>query len=106
EAIQELAKMPEWRQEFSALASLIKTDIPTTAIVQWAQKYSPFVPKIMKWLPPIFSILSLGILTGYFMDALPGSAVIIWLLIGLGITGAYLKQVNKISSETDGIRNT
>src|SRR5690606_16856836 len=59
-----------------------------------------------KWAPFIFSIVSLGAIVSYFMDALPGSAVIIWLLIGLGITGTYLKQVNKISSETDGIRNT
>src|SRR5690606_18442055 len=106
EAIKELAKIPEWRQEFSALASLIKTEVSTREIVRWAQKYKPFVPKIMKWAPSIFSIVSLGTIVSYFMDALPGSAVIIWLLIGLGITGTYLKQVNKISSETDGIRNT
>ncbi|MCG2462650.1 DNA mismatch repair protein MutS [Flavobacteriaceae bacterium F89] len=106
EAIKELAKMPAWRQDFSALAGLIKTDVSTPEIARWAQKYTPFVPKTMKWLPTVFSILSLGFLIGYFMDALPGSAVIIWLLIGLGISGLYLKWINKLSSETDGIRNT
>src|SRR5690606_25325469 len=77
EAIKELAKIPEWRQEFSALASLIKTEVSTREIVLWAQKYKPFVPKIMKWAPSIFSIVSLGTIVSYFMDALPGSAVII-----------------------------
>ena len=105
-AIKEMSKMPEWRQEFSAMASLVKTEVSTQNIILWAQNYIPFVPKIMKWLPSIFSILSMGIFIGYFIDVLPGSAVIIWLLIGLGITGMYLKHVSRISSETDGIRNT
>lgn len=108
EAIQELGKLPEWRQEFSALANLVKVElsVSTQAIVHWAQNYVSFVPKIMKWFPSLFSILSLGVLIGYFTDALPGSALVIWLVIGLGISGIYVKHVNKVSSDTDGIRNT
>ena len=58
EAIQELSKMPEWRQEFSAIASLVKTDTSYAVIIQWMDGYVKFLPSFMKTLPLVFSILS------------------------------------------------
>ncbi|WP_299079170.1 hypothetical protein [uncultured Paraglaciecola sp.] len=56
-AIKELSKIPQWRQEFSAIASLTKTQTTTDIIEHWLENYSPFVPPIMKYLPLVFSFL-------------------------------------------------
>ena len=71
EAIQELAKMPEWRQNFSAIASLTQAEGKTDAIVNWLDKYVPFIPKVMRYLPYIFSGISVLLFVLYFTDFVP-----------------------------------
>ena len=39
QAIQELATLPDWRQEFTAIASLVKTETPYEAILSWLSQY-------------------------------------------------------------------
>jgi len=34
-AIQELSTLPEWRQQFSGIASLVKTEVPATTVADW-----------------------------------------------------------------------
>ncbi|MDO1499200.1 hypothetical protein Q2T40_02665 [Winogradskyella maritima] len=41
EAIKEIGHMIDWRQEFSAMASLTKTETSTQTIVQWLANYVP-----------------------------------------------------------------
>ena len=38
QAIKELSEMPKWRQHFSAIASLVKTEIPATEVTDWLKK--------------------------------------------------------------------
>lgn len=106
EAIQELAKIPEWRQEFSAIATLVKTETPYYSIIKWLHAYQRFVPKTMKLLPMVFSIISLGVISGYFLGFLPGWPLLIWFFTGLGITGRYFKPITKLSSDTSKIQGT
>ena len=106
EAIQELSKMPEWRQEFSAIASLVKTDTSYAVIIQWMDGYVKFLPSFMKTLPLVFSILSGVLFLGYFMDFVSGWIVTGWFFLGLGITGRFLKKVTTLSSDTSKILST
>ena len=106
EAIKELRDLPEWRQEFSASALLVKTEVSSEKLVAWLQKYTAFVPPFMKWLPTIFSICSGILLVLYLFDVLSGWGLITWFLVGLGITGKYLKKINKLSSDTSKIQHT
>ena len=106
EAIMELAQMPDWRQNFSAIASLVKTETPYTVIIKWMKQYQAFVPALMKFLPMLFSIASVVIIAGYFMGFIPGLFLIGWFFLGLIISGRFLKKINKLSYDTSKIQTT
>ena len=58
EALKELASIAKWRQNFAAIANLVIIETPAKTIISWLQKYTVTLPKIMKWLPLFFSIIS------------------------------------------------
>ncbi|MBE9489880.1 MAG: DNA mismatch repair protein MutS [Bacteroidetes bacterium] len=106
EAIKELALKPEWSQHFLATASLIKVETPAVKIIDWLKNYKPFLSKIIKWLPLAFTIASgclLGLIVFKIIDA---SFLGYWLLLGLGITGKYLKKINSLASNTEKVKDT
>jgi DNA mismatch repair ATPase MutS len=106
QAISELGQMPEWRQNVSAIATLVKTDMSYNTIIKWLQTYKRFVPKHMAYLPMLFSLVSLLAIGLYFMDVISGWWVVFWSLIGLGVTGRYLKRINQLSAHTSKIQST
>jgi ABC-type multidrug transport system fused ATPase/permease subunit len=105
-AIQELATKIELRQHFSADAKLVDTEIKTSRIITWISNYKSFVPQWMSWFPYLFSILSLGIIVAYFFNFMTGAQLLLWLVIGLGITGAFLKRINELSSHVSQAQST
>lgn len=106
EAIKELAGKPDWRQNFSALAVLVKTETGTQQILEWIRNYRVFVPKIMKWLPWIFSTLSVLVITMFYFDVIGGIELGLWFFTGLGITGLYLKRINMLSESVSKLQDT
>lgn len=100
EAIKELGSVAEWRQEFSAVAKLIKTEISSANLISWLKTYQTFVPNLMKTLPNVFSVLSLAVISLYYFNYLPGWGLLFWFFLGLGITGKYLSRVNALSQNT------
>jgi len=100
EAIKELGSVAEWRQEFSAVAKLIKTEISSANLISWLKTYQTFVPNMMKILPNVFSVLSLAVICLYYFDYLPGWGLLFWFFLGLGITVKYLSRVNALSQNT------
>ena len=107
EAIKELSSKPKWRQHYTATSSLVHVETPAIKIINWLQSHQSFLPKIMQWLPIGFSILSILIFVLTVLNLMPNLAFIgYWLLIGLGITGRYLKKINVLSFNTDKVRDT
>lgn len=106
EAIKELSQIPEWRQNFSAIASLTKTETGSESIVQWLTNYSPFVPRIMRVLPWIFSGISLAMFILYFTDLIPISLLLLNLIIGLGISGTYIKKITGLTANASKAQST
>ncbi|WP_299532581.1 DNA mismatch repair protein MutS [Ulvibacterium sp.] len=106
EALQELSQIPEWRQNFSAIATLVRTETKYATIIKWIQNYRPFIPDIMKILPTIFSVLSLIVWVLYFLDTVSGWFLFGWFVLGLGITGRFLSSINKLSANTSKIQGT
>ncbi|QCX01296.1 DNA mismatch repair protein MutS [Aggregatimonas sangjinii] len=106
EAIAELARMSEWRQDFSATASLAQTETATDTIVKWLKSYQVFVPGSMKILPYIFSGASLLLFVVYFLGYVPESLVILWLFLGLGITALYMKKIKKLGTAASKMQST
>lgn len=106
DAVKELSEKADWRQNFSALAVLVKTETRTGTILKWLREYQPFVPAIMKWLPWIFTALSGAVIAAYFLDFIGGIELVLWFFAGLLITGIYVKKVNLLSSSVSKVQDT
>ena len=106
EAIKEISERPEWRQHFMAVASLIKVETPALQILDWLKKHQSFLPKVTSWLPMVFTLVSIIILGLGIFNVLSFLFLGYWLLIGLGVTGLYLKKINTLSYNTDKVKDT
>jgi len=106
QAIAELSKMPEWRQEFSAVASLAKTQTTNAVIQKWLENYAPFVPAMMRYLPLIFSILSLACSAFFFLGFISGWILLVVMLVGLLISGLFSKKITKLTAHSTKIQST
>lgn len=106
-AINELGQKAAFRQEFSALARLT-TDQKETATVKSSLKalrnHTYFTPKWAKPLANIFSVISLLVITAFFINLITWMQLAIWLIMGLGITGIYIKRVNALSGTVENMQ--
>jgi len=98
EAIQELAEMATWRQDFSARAALIKTAIPSKEVERWIATYAPKLPKNSKTLSLVFSVVSLTVLSLYFLDVVTGHLPFSLFVFGLMVAVNFIKPVNQLSA--------
>ena len=105
-AIKELAAKPEWRQNFSAVATLIQAETPAVKIIQWLTSHKMFLPKIISWVPMVLSTLSLILIGLSMFKIIDLSFVGYWLILGLLLTGVFLKKINVLASNTDKVRDT
>jgi ABC-type multidrug transport system fused ATPase/permease subunit len=106
EAIAEIGKKVEWRQEFSAMAAMTKTEASTHSITNWLKNYKPFVPKVMNYVPLLFSLLSVAIFIFYFLDQVPESVLISWLVLGMILVGAFSKKVTSLGHNATKMKST
>jgi hypothetical protein len=105
-AVEELSEMPKWRQQFSGIASLVKTEVSATEVTDWLKDYKTFVPKWIKPVSLVFSIISAALIVLNYLDFVSGYAVGGWFFLGIAISGRYLKKVNDLSSHTSKIQST
>lgn len=106
EAIAELSKMPEWRQEFSAVASLTKTETTTDYIQNWLENYKAFVPAVMQFLPRAFSVLSILSFALFFFGYLSGWWLLLLLVVGFGISGVFTKKITSLGVQSTKAQST
>jgi hypothetical protein len=106
EAINELTSKIEWRQLYSATASLIKVETPAEAIINWLKEHQSFTPKVMTWFPYVFLAATVGVFTLFFIELIHIGFLGYWLLFGLLITGRYLKSINDLASKTEKVKDT
>ena len=106
QAIQELAALPEWRQNYSAIAQGVEIEHSAASIITWLKDYKPFLGKTQYGLTIIFSIASLVLIGLGIAEIIPISIAGYWLFLGLGITGRYLKQINNLAQHTERAKDT
>lgn len=94
QAIAELSKKIDYRQEFSAKAKLVTTEVSNKSLLNWLENYTPFIPKIHLWLPRVFGGISILLLIAYFGGFISGYIPSGWFFVGLAITGSKLKKIN------------
>ena len=106
QAIKELASKPKWRQNYQAISSLIKVETSAKNIIQWLKNYTSFIPYQMEWISIIFSTISVSLFIGVYLNFINSTLVLIWMSLGLGITGRYLKKINAVSQNSDQVKDT
>lgn len=106
EVVKELAEKVEFRQEFTAIARLIDTKTSPAAILNWLGGYNRFVPSYMKWLPLLFSAISVILAGLYFLGFISGYVIAGYFLSGLVITGSQLKKVSRLSIHVGKVQDT
>lgn len=104
-AIRELSNIPKWRQDFSATASLASTEVTTYKVLTWINNYMPFVPRFMRFVPWVFSGLSVLLFGLFLLDFLPGTLLFYWCMLGLLLTGAYAKKLTRLVTGTGKIHS-
>lgn len=106
EGIKELSKKPKWRQQFSALASLVKVEHPTKEIVNWISNYKSVFPKFLSFLPTLFSVISVILIVLIAMQMIADQILLIWIFVGMGISGSYSKKVNDVYNDASDAKET
>ncbi|MDB4203570.1 DNA mismatch repair protein MutS [Flavobacteriaceae bacterium] len=106
EAVKELASLPDWRQQFAAVACLVQTKTKTKTVTSWLKAYEAFVPKHIPLLSTLFSVISGVCVVSYFFGLISGYMLFGWFLIGLIISGVFIKKVNKLATHTTEIHST
>ncbi|WP_445738349.1 MutS-related protein [Mariniflexile sp.] len=106
EAIKELSTKAKWRQHYSATSSLVAVETPAKQIIIWLQQHQSFLPQIAKWLPLGFTLISILVFGLGIFDVINATFIGYWLLIGLGISGVYVKKINILSANSDKVKDT
>ena len=92
EAIQELSKMLDFRQEYEATARLLESNTKPASVVTWINSYQTFVPRVFSWMCYVQFGASLAIGILYGMDLISGWWLAGIFLVGLFISGRYAKK--------------
>ncbi|WP_299121695.1 DNA mismatch repair protein MutS [uncultured Winogradskyella sp.] len=106
QAIQELAALPEWRQNYSAIAQGVEIEHSAASIITWLKDYKPFLGKTQYALTIAFGIISIVLIVSGIAEVITISIAGYWLLLGLGITGRYLKKINILAQHTERAKDT
>ncbi|WP_139958929.1 MutS-related protein [Flavicella sediminum] len=105
-ALKELAKLASWRQEFAAMASMIKVEVLPKTILDWIGNYQSFLPKKAQVISRVFSGVSLLLIGFVSFGNLQFSFITIWFFIGLGISSIYFKNITKLSADASQAKST
>ena len=106
EIIKELAQKADWRQDYQITASIVKKDRSIENMLDWIKNYQAYVPAAFRFLPYIFSAISIVLLTIYFLDILPGKFLFFWFLLGLGLTGKFVKRTTVLYNNASQMQDT
>ncbi len=104
--LEELSKNVLWRQDFAADATLLETETSCAEVVSWLKKHQSFVPKYMKYIIPVISIVSLMMFVLAFFDMVTGQQLLIWFFVGGLISISKLKKINDLAVNVSKIQDT
>jgi hypothetical protein len=110
DAIQELANLPIWRQNYSGVAGGVEVKNSAKSIIKWLKAYQPFLSPVHYWCTIAYSLISVAILifgiTEVVSIEFTGYRLLLWLIIGLGLTAIYLKRINNVAQNTEKAKDT
>lgn len=106
QAIKELAALPEWRQNYSAIAQGVEVEHSAASIISWLKNYKPFLGKTQYVISIAFGFASLILIGLGIAEIIPISIAGYWLLFGLGIVGIYWKKIDHLAQHSSRAKDT
>ncbi len=106
EAIQELARLPEWRQHFSSLAGETKPKIAPVVVANWMKNHKPFTPKWVGMVAPLFALGSVLWIVLAILGIVPEILVLVWYFLGIGVVGRFSKNILKFATYVSQAQET
>ncbi len=106
EAIKALTQIPKWRQQYEAIASLSAVETSANSIVDWISNHKAFTSKRIAIFANIFSVASLVVFALLFFGKITFFQLLIWLTIGLLITGRHLTKINDLYKDANKAKAT
>jgi len=106
EAIKELSALAVWRQQFYAIAKLVKTEASAGQVSDWLENYSSFTPSFSKALSYGFSGITILSFIAYYFQFISG--YILFSLFGLGllITSRFMKKTSDLANLANKTQST
>lgn len=98
-AVKNLAENPEWRLNYMAIASMLESKHSVSSLVAWLESYTSFSKPFFRWLPKVFSILSIAVLILFAQDFINVYIFLGWLAVGFIIANKYQKQVGELTQK-------
>ena len=98
DAISELAEKNNWRQEFWSEAGLVEVEKTPEEIVQWIGDYKAFIPSFWRNIIYAFSAISILLVLAFALEWVAEGLIVLWFIIGLGISGVFVKRINELSN--------
>src|SRR5690554_658539 len=99
EAIKNLAKNPDWRNNYMTIASMLEAKNSVASLTTWLESYTKFSKPFFRWLPKVFSILSVVVLILFAQDFIHIYLFLGWLAVGFFIANKYQKQVGELTQK-------
>lgn len=102
EVVRDLQDKVDFRQEFSALALLTREEEEMESLsdnLKTLQEHSFFTPKNASVFSWIFSAISTAVTLAYIFDFILVGWLVLWMFVGMGISGIYVKKVNLFSNQ-------
>lgn len=85
---------------------MVKVEHPAKEIINWIHNYKSVFPKLILFLPKVFSVISVVLMVLVGMQIIAEQILLIWFFVGLGISGAYLKKVSKLYDDANKAKDT
>lgn len=99
-AVKDLAERLDFRQSYTAEAQMLDKQEELEEVLEALEHHKPFIPKYFFGLSIVFSFLSLIVIGLYGFEIIGEMQLLLWIFVGLGITGIYLKKINTLSQIT------
>lgn len=106
EAILELRDKIDWRQNFQATGLIIENEVAVEDLIKWMKSFNLSLPSFAKYLPILFSLCSLSMITLYAFGIVSGVSLGFWFGLGLAITSKNLKSTNQLSANGSKVQAT
>lgn len=100
EAIKELSQMTQWRQDYSANAKLVESESQSDEVLKCLAQHESKFSNTHHTLAIGFSLASLIVFGLILIQAIPLPYLGYWLLLGLLISGTFIKKVNLLSYQS------